>query len=283
MVALAVNHPATDDRALCRDADLPAIAAVLAVYFSYIVTRRAIVDTSVEHVVYEIVAVALMVAIVARWKLAWMAMPQPSRSFRDAVPFPRRAKAIWVVMVMAITIVASEVARTSGRVVSALGVSSSASSGDVGEDSCGTYNDPACSGDSATIDVIDVFTASVGEELAFRYAVLVIVARIAGVRVAVVGQAVVFGLSHTGFDGGYGADLVVGLIAVGAVSAISVLVSRSIWPAIAAHALHSMGVAAYDHDLDALSWAVSAVYVASVVIGVFAISRAVVTYVFRVR
>jgi hypothetical protein len=39
---------------------------------------------------------------------------------------------------------------------------------DVGEDSCGTYNDPAFSGDSATIDVIDVFTASVGEELAYR-------------------------------------------------------------------------------------------------------------------
>jgi membrane protease YdiL (CAAX protease family) len=112
---------------------------------------------------------------------------------------------------------------------------------------------------------------------------LVIIARIAVVRVAVVVQAVVFGLSHTGFDRGYGADLVTGLIAVGAVSAIAVLVTHSIWPAIAAHALHNMGVTAFDHELTVVSWAVTAVYMASAFISAIVISRTVVSYVFRQR
>lgn len=255
---------------------------MLAVYFGYIVTRRAIADTSVGHVVYEGVVVALMLAIARRSQLACLAIPQPPRRFRDSVPRALSARWIWTMLAVAVTVVATEIARASGLVAGALGGSSSTGGDDAGS-SCGTYNDPACSGDGATVDVIDVFTAAIGEELAYRYALLVVVARIAGVRIAVVGQAVAFGLSHTGFECGYGADLVIGLIAVGAVAAISVLITRSIWPAIAAHALHSLGVAAYDHDLEGLSWVVSAAYVSSVVVAAFALSRLAVTYVFRGR
>ena len=278
-----MSRTPTSDRAISDDAQLPAVAAMLVVYFSHVVTRRAVVDTSVEHVIYEVVAVALMLGIAYRSNLGWMSMPVAPSSFRNAVPFARRASALWVVVVTATVVVTTEIARASGRIISALGASTTSSCDGPGNSSCCTYNDPACSGDGALVDVIEVFTASVGEELAYRYAVLVIVSRIAGVRVAVVAQAVVFGLSHTGFDGGYGADLVVGLVAVGVVSAVAVLVTRSIWPAIAAHALHNMGVAAFDHDLTTVSWVVTAVFVLSTVIGAIAISRIAVSFVFRRR
>lgn len=274
--------PSTD-RAITDDAQLPAVAAMLVVYFSHVVTRRAVVDTSVEHIVYEIVTVALMLGIAYRSNLGWLSMPAAPNSFRSAVPLARHAGVMWVVVVTATLVVATEIGRASGRLVSALGVSTTSTCDDPGNSSCCSYNDPACSGDGALVDVLEVFTASIGEELAYRYAVLVIVSRVAGVRVAVAVQAIVFGLSHTGFDGGYGADVVAGLIAVGAVSAIAVLVTRSIWPAIVAHALHSMGVAAIDHDLTAVSWVVTAMYVLSTVIGALVISRIAVSFVFRRR
>ena len=268
---------------LAANAEFPAVAAMLVVYFSHVVTRRAVVDTSVEHVLYEMLAVTLMLAIAIRSRLSLLGMPSAPISLSAFLPFDRLPRAVSALVVTAITISLTTVARVSGRLVTEFGYSPGTRCDGAADSACCTYNDPACSGDGALVDVVEVFTASVGEELAFRYAVLVIVSRIAGVRVAVAVQAIVFGLSHTGFEGGYGADLVTGLIAVGVVSAVAVLVTRSIWPAIAAHAVHSLGVAAFDHDLAAVSWAVTAVYVLSAVISAIVVSRLAVSFVFRQR
>jgi membrane protease YdiL (CAAX protease family) len=273
----------TRSGALADNDEFPAVAAMLVVFFSHVVTRRAIVDTSVEHVLYEMVAVTLMLAVAIRSRLSLLAVPTAPISLRDWLPFDRMPRVVSALVFTALTISLTTVARSSGRLFRAFGYSPRSSCEGTADSACCTYNDPACSGDGMVVDIVEVFTASIGEELAYRYAVLVILSRIVGVRIAVAVQAVVFGLSHTGFEGGYGADLVTGLIAVGAVSAIAVLVTRSIWPAIAAHAVHSMGVAAFDHDLTAVSWAVTAVYLLSAFVSAIVISRIAVSIVFRQR
>ena len=261
---------------------MAAVAAMLAVYFSHVVTRRAIVDTPFQHVVYEVVTVALMVVIGCRSRLAWMSTPAVPSAFRAGYPLTRGATAAWACVATALTIIGTELARTTGLVVSVFRESSvDCDPNDAA--ACCSYNDPACSGDGAGVDLVEVFTAAIGEELAFRYALLVILSRVIGIRAAVAVQAVVFGLSHTGFDGGYGADLVVGLVAVGAVSAAAVVLTRSIWPAIAAHALHSSGVAAFDHDLTLISWAVNIVYAIAVLVSALAVAKVFVNWAVRRR
>ena len=256
---------------------------MLVVYFSHVVTRRAIVDTSVEHVLYEAVSVALMLAIAHRSHLNWLSMPVAPAWLTKLVPFGRPTRATSVLIFTAITISLTTVVRATGNVVRVLGYSTAGSCDGVADSACCTYNDAACSGDGMVVDIVEVFTAAIGEELAFRYAFLVIVARVAGVRVAVAAQAIVWGLSHTGFDRGYGADEVVGLVAVGIVSAAVVLTTRSVWPAVAAHALHNLGVAALDHDVTVVTWAVTTAYALSAIVSAAVVSLATVRFISRRR
>lgn len=234
-------------------ADLVAAAAVLAVYLAHTVTEPAVIDTPLEHVVYEAVAVAAMLLVASRERIGWIGPPTAPVCARRTLPFLTANRIPQVLMLTGTTIALAIVARgSSERIARLIWMPSSQGRGD--EPGCRSYNDPACSGDDITVDLMEVMTASLGEEFAYRFALFAILLRFVSIRVAIVVQSAVWALSHTGFENGYGAPAVVGLFAVGVVYAISVVATNSIWPAVVAHAVHSLGVAAVDHDLDVVLW-----------------------------
>lgn len=121
------------------------------------------------------------------------------------------------------------------------------------------YNDAVLTGDSLGVDLASIYTAAVGEELLFRLALLVVIATWLGPRSAVFITSVVWALAHTGFDNGYPAAIVVGLVAAGLGAAAITLATRSLWPAIVAHALHNLSSVLRDHDVPG-GWVVGIVY-----------------------
>lgn len=266
-------------------ADIAAAAAVLAVFFSRTVTQRAVIDTPLEHVIYEAVAAIMMLVIARRMGVAWLGLPVAPQGLRRSLPFSRFSRACEVFCLTSITVVLAVLMRRigergAGTIWPVGGRDSKEKIVDMG---CRSYNDPACTGDSATIDIVEVFVASVGEELAYRFALLVIIARFTGVRVAIVVQAVIWALSHTGFEQGYGATAVIGLFGMGVVYAISVVATGSIWPAMIAHGLHSLGIAALDHDLDAVMWVVVVANGLGAISLAFAISMPLARFIVRRR
>ena len=121
------------------------------------------------------------------------------------------------------------------------------------------YNDAVLTGNNLGIDLASIYTAAIGEELLFRLALLVVIANWLGPRTAIVITAGVWALAHTGFDNGYPAAIVVGLVAAGLAAAAITLATRSVWPAIVAHALHNLSSVLRDHEVPG-DWVVGIVY-----------------------
>jgi membrane protease YdiL (CAAX protease family) len=264
--------------------DVAAGAAVLAVFFIHTATERAVIDTPVEHVIYEAVAAIAMLAVAYRTRIGCLGLPATPKRLRSSLAFVQARRSIEVFCLTSVTIALAVVVRGSSERAAALIWPPSVADGNgVVDSGCRSYNDPACSGDSVTVDIIEVFTASVGEEFAYRFALFVIIARFTSVRFAIVAQAAIWALSHTGYEGGYEAAAVVGLFCVGLVYAISVLGTGSIWPAILAHALHNLGVAAFDHDLNVVAWFVVATTGLSAIVLAAAVSIPVARYIARRR
>lgn len=240
------------------DTDLTAAAGLLTVFFVHGATQRAVIDDPLEHVVYEAVTVLTMLAVNARTRVVWFLVstssvagfhPFPSVHLRPLVRL-----LLGGAMTASVVLVVRGISERLARLVWPRHVQASVGS----RAGCRRYNDPACSGDDAVVDVLEVFTAALGEEFVYRFALLVIATRFIGLRVAVIVQAVVWALSHTGFEYGYGAAAVVGLGAAGVVYALVVVVTRTIWPAVIAHAIQNFGVAAFDHDVAVVIWIVLA-------------------------
>ncbi len=240
--------------------DIAAAAAILAVYFIHSVTQRAIIDTPMEHVIYEAVAAIAMLAVAHRTRTGCLGLPATPKRLQPSLAFIQSRRAIEVFFLTSITIALAAVVRgSSERTAGLIWPPAATDLPGLVDSGCRSYNDPACTGDGVAVDIMEVLTASVGEEFAFRFALLAIMGRFTSMRIAVVAQAVVWALSHTGFDDGYGAAAVVGLFGVGLIYAISVVGTGSIWPAVIAHGLHNLGVAAADHDLPSVVWIVIAV------------------------
>lgn len=233
-------------------------AAVLAVYVTYNSITRAIASSATPSVLLDAAAVVVMVAVTA-WHC-----PPPSPWNAPVVPTPvasrvpdRRAQ---IAVAIIVTLVAAVIARIAVEdLAHAVWPTTDALN----------YNDPAITGHNVTVALIDSVSAGVGEELVYRAAFLAVLARYMPTSVAVVAQAVVFGLSHTGFDRGYDAATVCGLIAFAVVFGAAVVMTRSIWPAVIVHSLSNVIVVLADYYPDSI-WLGPVVVIAAM--GVFVLA-----------
>lgn len=94
-----------------------------------------------------------------------------------------------------------------------------------------------------------VIDAALGEELLYRVAIFAAATRLTNWKYGVVAQAVLFGFNHTGGALGYSWPAVGGLIAGGAAIGVCVLWTRSIWPAVIAHALGNLIVTGREYPV----------------------------------
>jgi membrane protease YdiL (CAAX protease family) len=237
--------------------DIATAAALLAIHTALLSTGPALTNSNAQYAVVKAVFVAAMLLVAARSRIAAVGLPVTPHRYRQKVPFLQAHRRLEVVALTATTICVSFFIRITELLAEYIWPPNDPDCDGTIDAACCNYNDPACSGDSAGTDLLGVFNASVGEELLYRVALFTVIARFTSVRIALIVQAIIFGLSHTGFDKGYGAPAVIGLIAVGSVYALSVLATRSVWPAIAAHALHNLAVTAKERDLvglEALTW-----------------------------
>lgn len=234
--------------------DQATAASVLAVYVTYLVTGRALATNTIGIELLESVAVVLMTVVTVRAEpTPWRTPRLPDRSW---LRVPRRQPLAAIGVAIVATMLVAALAQGGVEWVAQLiwpagnGVN---------------YNSPEYTNNSAFVDIVAAVNAGVGEELVYRIGLLAVAARYLPLPVAVVAQAVAFGLAHTGFDHGYGAATVCGIIAFGIVLAASLRITGSIWPAVVTHTVSDVFIALGDHDL-LNGWTIAAIVAGTFVV-----------------
>ena len=76
--------------------DIAAAAAILAIYFIHSVTQRAVIDTPMEHVIYEAVAATAMLVVAARTGTGCLGLPVPPKRLKSSLAFVQSRRSIEV-------------------------------------------------------------------------------------------------------------------------------------------------------------------------------------------
>lgn len=218
--------------------DQATAGTVLAIYVIYLVTGRALSTNTLGIELIESVAVILMIVVTVRTApTPWRTPLLPDRRWLSVLRrHPPAATGVAIVATMLVAPLAQVGVAWLAQLIWPAGNGV-------------TYNSPEFTNNSAFVDIVIAINAGVGEELVYRIGLLAVLARYLPIPVAVVAQAVVFGLAHTGFDHGYGAAAVCGVIAFGIVLAASLRITGSIWPAVVTHVVTDLSIALSDHDL----------------------------------
>lgn len=231
------DHTLMDDSRTSPGVDSDTAVVVLAVWTAWIYSA-AVLDHSTEVLttIRFVIVTALVVFTARRTSLftspvipRWM----PKRVVVGGGPYI--AAVFFIVGLFVVDIVAKTGAREAVELVRA-------PAGGV------TYNDVAFTQNPFVVDVVNVWGAAAGEELIFRGVLLAIAVRYMDWRLAVIAQAIVFGFAHTGFEMGYSAGLVAGIMVTGVLFGWATMVTKSLWPSIVAHAAWNLLVTLVDHN-----------------------------------
>lgn len=225
---------------------------VLAVFTVWIYLGGVLDDTTAQQRAAHIAAVTIALLAVARDPQRVLGAPNLPARWRAYAPSITRRRWLEAIVVVAAAIVLITLAQGVGQLTAVFWPI----------DDQPTYNDVAITGNSLAVDLTAIYTAAVGEELLFRLALLGAIAAWIGNRFAVAITAVTWALAHTGFENGYPAALVVGLVMFGIASAVITLATRSLWPAIIAHGINNLDAVLDDHQVDG-AWLLIGVYAAS--------------------